>query len=306
MVSGGGGYLRAVDFDDNVQLDASQVEDRRGMGGLGGGGLAIGGGGLGLVGVLIYVALQLLGGGVDVTNGYQGQIPMGQQPAGQGSSSLAESCKVGADADQRQDCRVLAVVNSVQSYWSQTLDGYHKASAVFFSGQVSTGCGAATAAVGPFYCPADERAYFDLDFFGQLQSEFGARGGPFAEAYVVAHEYGHHVQHLTGTDGRVNQGETGPTSGSVRLELQADCYAGIWANHAESSGFITDLTDDDIAVGLDAAAAVGDDRIQESTQGRVSPEGWTHGSAEQRQRWFSTGYKSGDPDDCDTFSAAQL
>jgi hypothetical protein len=277
------------------------------MGGIGGGGLAVGGGGLGLVGVLVYVALQLLGGGgIDVTNGYQGQIPMGQQQSGQGSSNLAESCKVGTDADQRQDCRMLAVVNSVQSYWSQSLDGYRPAKTVFFSGQVSTGCGAASSAVGPFYCPADQRAYFDLEFFGELQSKFGARGGPFAEAYVVAHEYGHHVQHLMGADRRVQQGETGPTSGSVRLELQADCYAGVWTHHAESSGFITDLTDDDIAVGLDAAAAVGDDRIQESTQGRVSPEGWTHGSAEQRQRWFSTGYQGGNPDECDTFAAAQL
>jgi predicted metalloprotease len=297
-----------VDFDDNASLDSSQIEDARGgglggLGSLGGGGLAVGG--TGLVGLLIYVALQFLGGGVDVRNGYDGQIDLGRQSQTAGAS-LSQTCKTGADADQRQDCRVLAVVNSVQSYWSQTLDGYHSAPTHLFTGRTSTGCGAATSDVGPFYCPADQRVYIDLDFFNELASKFGARGGPFAEAYVVAHEYGHHVQHLQGTDERVQPGDTGATSGSVRLELQADCYAGVWANHATDSGLVTELTDDDIAVGLDAAAAVGDDRIQEAAQGRVSPESWTHGSAEQRQRWFTTGYRNGEPGDCDTFSASQL
>jgi predicted metalloprotease len=295
-----------VDFDDNASLDASQVEDARGGGGFSRGG--IGGaavGGTGLVGLLIYVALQFLGGGVDVRSGYDGQIGMGQQGSGAGAP-LSQSCRTGADADQRQDCRVLAVVNSVQSYWDQTLDGYRKAPTRLFTGQTSSGCGTATAAVGPFYCPADQRVYIDLDFFGDLESKFGAKGGPFAEAYVVAHEYGHHAQHLQGTDRQVEPGETGPTSGSVRLELQADCYAGVWANHAKDSGLITELTDQDIAIGLDAAAAVGDDRIQEAAQGRVSPEGWTHGSAEQRQRWFTTGSRNGEPKDCDTFSPPSL
>ena len=289
-------------FRPGARLDPGQVRDRRGGGGRG---VAVGGGAGALI---IVIVLALLG--VDVTGGGGGGAG-GPDPfslgtgssAQQPSTELMTNCRSGADANQRDDCRIVAVVNSVQEYWGGKVRGYREAPTEFFSGQTQTGCGGATSAVGPFYCPADQSVYIDLGFYADLRSRFGARGGPFAEAYVIAHEYGHHVQHLLGADrlaGR--QGAQGAGSGSVRLELQADCYAGVWAAHAVETEFIEELTPSDISDGLDAAAAVGDDRIQERATGRVDPDTWTHGSAAQRRRWFDRGYDSGDPEACDTFS----
>jgi predicted metalloprotease len=279
-----------VSFNDDVSLDTSQVEDQRGrFGGIPGGGLAVGGGGIGIVGLIIALLLGVnpLGGG-------------STDPSAVPRSDLATRCRTGADANRDEDCRIVGVVNSVQKYWQGALRGYRPAPTRFFTQATQTGCGYATSAVGPSYCPADDRVYIDLGFFDELRSRFGARGGPFAEAYVVAHEYGHHVQDLLGrTAGSDRQG---PQSASVRQELQADCYAGVWANHAVATGFYARLTDADIADGLDAAAAVGDDRIQREVQARVNPESWTHGSSAQRQKWFLTGYRSGSPARCDTFS----
>jgi uncharacterized protein len=257
--------------------------------------MAIGAGG-GLIG-LVFLLVQVLGGGgsTDLALG-------GDEPA----ADLSAECRTGEDANQSEDCRILAVVNSVQESWQGRLDGYQQAETVFFSGGTNTGCGQASSAVGPFYCPLDRTVYIDLTFYDELRSRFGASGGPFAEAYVIAHEYGHHVENLLGVLERSRDGSTGPESSSVRVELMADCLAGMWAEDAERTDVIEDLTQEDIEDGLSAASAVGDDRIQQQAQGRVDPESWTHGSAEQRQRWFMIGYREASIDACDTFATERL
>lgn len=276
-------------FRKGAQLDTSQVSDRRGMG-------PVAAGGGGIIGIIVLVITLLNGGGTGTT---------GLQLGGPGTN-LSEACVTGDDADQRGDCRIVGVVNSVQAFWGAKLDGYQPAKTVFFSGTVSTGCGTASSAVGPFYCPADRQAYIDLGFYDELRARFGAQGGPFAEAYVIAHEYGHHVENLNGVLERSRDGSTGPQSSAVRVELQADCLAGMWAKGAVGTGYIEELTETDIRDGLDAAAAIGDDRIQEQAQGQVNPETWTHGSSEQRQAWFLTGYRSDAIAGCDTFAAATV
>ncbi|MEO7804063.1 MAG: neutral zinc metallopeptidase [Actinomycetota bacterium] len=275
-------------FRRGARLDASQVSDRRGMSPV-----ALGGGGIVSV---IALVIYLLGGGGGEEGG-PGPINLGQ-----GGAELAAQCQTGEDANQRDDCRIVAVVNSVQAYWTESSDGYQQAKTVFFTDATNTGCGNATSAVGPFYCPLDRTIYIDLGFYEQLRTRFGAKGGPFAEAYVIAHEYGHHVQNLIGVLDRSRDGRTGPGSSAVKVELMADCLAGMWAQGALETGFIEELTDDDIRDGLDAAAAVGDDRIQEKVQGRVDPEAWTHGSAEERQAAFKSGYAAGSLQDCNPFA----
>jgi uncharacterized protein len=285
-------------FNPGSQLDPGQVSDRRGMGGAGG--VAIGGGGA--IGIILLLAYTLLGGNPNDL----GPLLQPGAVTGPESSAIATDCKTGQDANARDDCRILGYVNSIQKYWSDrfTASGeqYQPVDTVLFTGATNSGCGTATSASGPFYCPTDQLVYLDLDFFKELHSRFGATAGSLAQGYVVAHEYGHHVQDLLGTLQTSGGDQTGAEGRSVRTELQADCFAGVWANNAASTGYLQQITDAQIADALDAAAAVGDDRIQQATQGQVNPDSWTHGSSEQRQKWFTTGYQSGDPARCDTFS----
>ena len=276
-------------FRGNAPLDPSQVEDRRGSGGGGAGPVIVGGGGLGLV--ILVIALLL---GVNPLADYTGETPV------EGPSSLQE-CRTGADANKRDDCRIVGFVDSIQKYWGDEFtrrgETYLPAKTVLYTDYVQGACGLAQTAMGPFYCPEDEKVYLDISFFQELQQRFGAKGGPFAEGYVVSHEYGHHVQNQLGL-----LSQSGSNTASIQVELQADCLAGVWARHAADTGFLEAPTDAEIAQALDAAAAVGDDRIQQETQGRVQPEQWTHGSSAQRQQWYRTGYQTGSLDRCDTSS----
>jgi len=289
-------------FNEGMQIDTSTATSS------GGGGMRMAlGGGIG--GLLIVVVALFLG--VD-----PGRVINQQQTNTSDYSSPGfdlSQCKTGADANKYVQCRVVATGNSVDAVWHQLMRSYTRPHVRLFTTSVDTGCGPATTAIGPFYCPVDQTAYFDTDFFKELVDRFGSSGGPFAQEYVVAHEYGHHVQQLQGILGRSQQGAQGATGNGVRTELQADCYAGIWAHYAstvkqESTGvpYLQPLSDQDIADALSAAASVGDDRIQKETTGRVNPESWTHGSAAQRQKWFTVGYQTGDPHQCDTFAATNL
>jgi predicted metalloprotease len=296
---------------------SADIEDRRGRGFGGGGG---GGGGLGglpmggriglpavaLV-ILIAVVSHFLGGGSGAgAGGGLGDILGSLSDPQQGGQGLPP----GADPDAKLVDFMSFVLDDVQGFWADTFKAsgktYTDAKLVLFNGSTPSGCGGATAAIGPHYCPADKHVYLDLGFFRELRDRFGAPGD-FAQAYVLAHEIGHHVQDLLGIEGRMEQeAAANPERAndlSVRLELQADCFAGVW-------GFTTYkrniLESGDLEEGLTAAASVGDDRIQKETTGRVNPETWTHGSSEERVRWFKRGFENGDPNDCDTFAATTL
>jgi predicted metalloprotease len=251
-------------------------------------------GGLGIVGVLVFLAFQLLSGG----SGYA--VPSAFDDGAQAPGGGA----IPAGQDPERDLRDFSeyVFDSAQSTWARTFGGgYRDAKLYLYRGAVNTGCGSASSAVGPFYCPADQRVYLDLSFFGDMERQLGAPGD-FAWAYVIAHEVGHHVQTLRGTSAEVRrlQREDPDQANalSVRQELQADCYAGVWA-HA----VFDQLDKGDVEEAIAASEAVGDDRLQRRATGEVRPDSFTHGSSEQRARWFRTGQSSGEPADCDTFSA---
>jgi predicted metalloprotease len=284
------------------------VIDRRGqgmtLGGAsgysGGGGFPIPiGGGIGgaiVILLLIFVVPRLLG----------GSDPLGDATAPFGQEGTVQPGGTGVDPTDPRGQFVDAVTDDVQTTWADIFDRtgetYQDTSVVLFDGATNTGCGQATSEVGPFYCPADRMVYLDLGFFKELENRFGAPGD-FAEAYVIAHEIGHHVQTLLGIDSQVQQIVRDDPSRrnemSIRQELQADCFAGVWGRAAQGTGV---LEAGDLEEGLKAAAAVGDDRIQRAATGRINPETWTHGSSEQRVQWFRTGFQVGNPDACDTFS----
>lgn len=295
-----------MSFNEGVTIDTSGAS----RGGGRGKGPVMVGGGAGML-VIVIIALmfgidpsQLLGG----TTGQNEEID---------TQSLAQQCRTGADANTNVDCRVIATYDSAHTFWQQymarTGQSYARPHLRLFTEYVDTGCGSASSAVGPFYCPADETIYIDTSFYDVLERQFGSSGGPLAQEYVIAHEFGHHIQNRQGLLYASQQDPRGPESGAVRVELMADCYAGVWAHNATTTKdpdtgltFLKPLTRQDIADALSAAASVGDDRIQQKAQGQVNPEAWTHGSAAMRQQWFTSGYQTGDPARCDTFNARAL
>jgi len=292
-----------MSFNEGIRIDPGRAS------GGGGGGLAIGGG---LGGVVVLIVALFLG--VDPSSltggGQAGSAAPGEQQFAH--------CTTAEAANTDVDCRIAATAESLDVVWANRLPDatgveYVPPGLQIFQGQTSTACGGATSATGPFYCPPDATVYIDSSFFDVLTQQFGSSGGPLAQEYVGAHECGHHTQTHLGVLGASQQDPDGAGSGAVRVELQADCYAGLWAHDAASSvdpetgiTFLEPLTDNDIADALSAASAVGDDRIQAKTQGRVDPEAWTHGSSAQRQLWFTTGYQTGQVAACDTFAAADL
>lgn len=305
-------------YNDGARLDTSEVSDtRRGGRAIGGRGAAAGGG-LGVVGIVIYLVVTLVGGG-DAGNtaaSVLGNLGDSGSSAQADNQEIEQSCKTGADANDKLECAIVADINSIQGYWTSALPRlgarYTEANTVWFAGQVSTACGAASSGSGPFYCPGDQLVYIDLKFYDQLKADFGATGGPFVNAYVLAHEYGHHVQDLLGTERKVRT-RSGPTSDSVRLELQADCYAGVWAKHATEPSaqgdpaLISEITQTDFDNALDAASRIGDDFIQKNLGGgRIDRSKFTHGSSSQREKWLTAGYRTGDPRRCDTFATDEL
>jgi uncharacterized protein len=285
-------------FNDNANIGGGRVSKR-------GRNAALGAGGGGLVVIALFVVSQLIG--FDVT----GLAPVIQGGGGTPTEESLEQCQTGEDANENIECRMKGAAAALDTYWATQVDGYTSpADMVIFTDSVSTGCGNATSATGPFYCPPDQKIYLDTAFYDDLRTQFGATGGPLAQLYVVAHEWGHHIQNITGTMNGLDLQDQGPTSDGVRLELQADCYAGAWVKAAstvpDENGvpFLVEPTDAEIADALNAAAAVGDDHIQETLGGgQVNPETWTHGSSESRQKWFNIGYTQG-VGGCDTFAAS--
>lgn len=293
-------------FDEGGSFEGGRVRTRRG------GKIAAGGGIGALVVAVLAIFLNQSGNG-DLANVLQGVAGGGQE---QGEIGTVGDCTA-EQANEQRDCRLSATLQALDAYWAQEVPAagaqFAEPPAEAFEGQTTTACGNATAATGPFYCPPDQTIYLDLGFYDVLQSQFGAQGGPLAEMYVTAHEYGHHVQNLTGVMDQAQRQGSGADSDSVRVELQADCYAGMWVGNAATQvdpdtgvTFLEPITAEELQQALSAAEAVGDDHIQQQSGGDVNPHTWTHGSSEQRQRWFTTGYEQGSMAACDTFATDAL
>lgn len=290
----------AMTFNPNADISGNKTS-RRGRNTA-----IVGGGGVGVIGLLVFLIGPLLG--VDVTGLMGGVIDSEQSSQSSGAEEMAQ-CDTGEDANKSIDCRMAGAQVVLDDYWSQHVDGYEPPLLTIVDGQTSTQCGTASNAVGPFYCPPEQGVYIDPSFFEIMRQQFGASADELAQLYIVGHEWGHHIQNITGTMSDHPNNGTGAESNGVRIELQADCYAGAWL------GDVTSLTDDNgtpylqtpnqeqIDDALNAAFVVGDDHIQKQSTGSVNPESFTHGSSEQRQKWFTSGYENG-LGSCDTFGEA--
>lgn len=284
-------------FNDNIRIDSNRVKTSRATAGT-----AIGG--IGSVVALLFFLFT----GQDVSGLLSGT------GGSSGEGVDVSHCQTGADANQYVECRMIATAESLDVLWTSALPEqanmqYVAPGFTIFDGGVDTACGRASSAVGPFYCPGDQTVYIDTGFFNTLETQLGATNAPLPQMYIVAHEWGHHIQNLVGIKDQVNTRNTGASSDAVRLELQADCLAGEWVRYASSTvdpdtgvPFLQPPTESDIRGALEAAAAVGDDRIQEQQLGYANPDSFSHGTSEQRMRWFVQGYEGGSIASCDTFS----
>lgn len=302
-----------MSINDNASLDTSR------MGGGGGGGgrgpIMLGGGGV--VGLIIAVVLIFTGNGDMLTGGDDGS--QGGQGSGGSDTRLAEKCTTGADAKQDRECLMVLGENSLHDFWTDQPDLARALEdaqqdfrgpkeVVVYQGQTQSECGRASNQIGPFYCPLDESIFIDTDFYDVMEQQLGAEDGTLAELYVLAHEYGHHIQNVYGVLDEAQKDPKGADSGAVRVELMADCFAGMWIKEAttttDSSGkpLLTDISKDDVTNAMGAAKSVGDDEIQKKSAGGVDPEGWTHGSAKARQAWLLRGMEAGSVESCDTFA----
>ena len=298
-----------MSFNDNIHLDPSRV------GTSGAGGKAAGVGGGSLLGVLLILGFSYVT-GIDLTSLISSPS---STSSSSGSTVDVSTCRTGADANARVECRMVATAQSLDEVWKAQLAqqntgvSYELPDFQVFTGSVSTACGSATSAVGPFYCPGDSTVYLDLGFFEDMVSQYGASDSELAQEYVVAHEWGHHIQNLQGVFRTYDTRETGEQGAGVRSELQADCYAGVWMHWASTTPdpttgtpYLRTPSADQVMGALQTAEAIGDDRLQSKYQGTTNPESWTHGSATQRATWLQKGLDSGDIATCDTWSASRV